>query len=116
MRTRSSCFPGARVPDVSAQIPAILKGEEKVGSVMLHAWVNDTKLRQTETLKRDFRGLIKTVHSTQGVCRTEGSMRSLGSPYSLLPLQQQPVTASFGSICKVFDGLPLDLSSDSNLL
>ncbi len=31
---------------------------------MLHAGVNDTKLRQTETLKRDFRSLIETVHST----------------------------------------------------
>ncbi len=30
----------------------------------LHAGVNDTKLRQTETLKRDFRSLIETVRST----------------------------------------------------
>ncbi len=61
------CFPGARVLDVSAQIPAILKDDESVGAVVLHAGVNDTKLRQTETLKRDFRSLIETVRSTSPV-------------------------------------------------
>ncbi len=50
--------------DVSAQIPAILKGDKSVGTVVLHAGMNDTKLRQTETLKRDFRSLIETVRST----------------------------------------------------
>ncbi len=63
-KVHSVCFPVACVLDVSAQIPAILKGKESIGSVMLHAGVNDTKLRQTETLKRDFRSLIETVHST----------------------------------------------------
>ncbi len=47
-----------------AQIPRILKGDESIDAVVLHARVNDTKLRQTETLKRDFRSLIETVHST----------------------------------------------------
>ncbi len=61
------CFPGARVLDVSAQIPAVPKGDKSVGSVVLHAGVNDIKLRQTETLKRDFRGLIKMVCSTSPV-------------------------------------------------
>ncbi len=50
--------------DVSAQIPAILKGDKSVGTVVLHAEMNDTKLRQTETLKRDFRSLIESVRST----------------------------------------------------
>ncbi len=63
-KVRTHCFPGARVLDVSAQIPAILKDDESVGAVVLHAGVNDTKLRQMETLKRDFRSLIETVHST----------------------------------------------------
>ncbi len=58
------CFPGARVLDVSVQIPAILKDDESVAAVVIHAGVNDTKLRQMETLKRDFRSLIETVHST----------------------------------------------------
>ncbi len=47
------CFPSARVDDVSAQIPAILKDDESIAAVVIHAGVNDTKLRQTETLKRD---------------------------------------------------------------
>ncbi len=63
-KVRTHCFPSARVLDVSAQIPAILKDDESVGAVVLHAGVNDTKLRQTETLKRDFRSLIETVCST----------------------------------------------------
>ena len=57
------CFPGARVLDISAQIPVILKGEESIGAVVLH----DTKLRQTQTLKRDFRSLIETVCSISPV-------------------------------------------------
>ncbi len=49
-KVHTHCFPGARVFDVSAQIPAILKDDESVGSVVLHAGVNETKLRQTETV------------------------------------------------------------------
>ncbi len=45
-------FPGARVLDVSVQIPAILKDDESVAAIVIHAGVNDTKLWQTETLKR----------------------------------------------------------------
>ncbi len=63
-KVRTHCFPGARVLDVSAQIPAILKGNESVAAVVIHAGVNDTKMRQTETQKKDFRILIETVRST----------------------------------------------------
>ncbi len=66
-KVHTHCFPGARVLDVSAQIPAILKDNESIAAVadvVIHAGVNDTKLRQTETLKRDFRSLIETVRST----------------------------------------------------
>ncbi len=58
-KVHTHCVPGARVLDVSVQIPTILKGDESVGSVVLHAGVNDTKLKQMETLKRDFRSLIE---------------------------------------------------------
>ncbi len=64
-KVHSHCFPGARVLDVSAQIPAILKDDESVAAVaavVIHAGVNDTKLRQTETLRRDFRSLFETQH------------------------------------------------------
>ncbi len=60
-KVHTHCFPGASVLNVSAQIHTILKEDESFGSVVLHAGVNDTKLRQTETLKRDFRSLIETV-------------------------------------------------------
>ncbi len=48
----------------SVQIPAILKDDESVEAVVIHAGANDTKLRQTETLKRDFRSLVETVRRT----------------------------------------------------
>ncbi|XP_050966677.1 uncharacterized protein LOC127165809 isoform X4 [Labeo rohita] len=36
-KVHTHCFPGARVLDVSAQIPAILKDGESVGAIVLHA-------------------------------------------------------------------------------
>ncbi|KAL0156049.1 hypothetical protein M9458_047295, partial [Cirrhinus mrigala] len=50
-------------------IPAILKDGESVGAIVLHAGVNDTRLRQTEVLKRDFSSLIETVRSTSPATR-----------------------------------------------
>ncbi len=63
-KVHTHCLPGARVLDVSVQIPAILKDDESVAAVVIHAGANDTKLWQTETLKRDFRSLVETVRST----------------------------------------------------
>uniref|UniRef100_A0A9J7YTM3 SGNH hydrolase-type esterase domain-containing protein n=1 Tax=Cyprinus carpio carpio TaxID=630221 RepID=A0A9J7YTM3_CYPCA len=63
-KVHTHCFPGARVLDVSAQIPTILKTDKSPRAVVLHAGINDTTQRQTETLKRDFRSLIETVRST----------------------------------------------------
>uniref|UniRef100_A0A9J7XR40 SGNH hydrolase-type esterase domain-containing protein n=1 Tax=Cyprinus carpio carpio TaxID=630221 RepID=A0A9J7XR40_CYPCA len=63
-KVHTHCFPGAHVLDVSAQIPVILKADESLRAVVLHAGVNDTTQRQTEMLKRDFRSLIETVRST----------------------------------------------------
>ncbi len=66
-KVHTHCLPGARVLDVSVQIPAILKDDESVAAVVIHAGANDTKLRQTETLRRDFRSLVETVRSTSPV-------------------------------------------------
>ncbi len=63
-KVHTHCFPGARVLDVSAQTPAIKKDDESVTAVVIDKANNDTKLRQTETLKRDFRSLIEMVCST----------------------------------------------------
>ncbi len=50
-KVHTHCLPGTRVLDVSVQIPAILKDDESVAAVVIHAGANDTKLRQTDTLK-----------------------------------------------------------------
>ncbi|CAM4659969.1 unnamed protein product [Leuciscus chuanchicus] len=63
-KVQSHCFPGARVSEIAARVPEILNGDELVGTVVLHAGVNDIRLRQTEILKKDFRNLIDTVRST----------------------------------------------------
>ncbi|KAK3548021.1 hypothetical protein QTP70_002690 [Hemibagrus guttatus] len=55
-KVHTRCLPGARVLDVSAQVPAILK--KNIGAVVLHAGTNDIRLRQTEILKKDFRSLV----------------------------------------------------------
>ncbi|XP_057186984.1 uncharacterized protein LOC130552614 isoform X1 [Triplophysa rosa] len=62
-KVHTHCFPGARVLDVSAQVPAILKDDANVGAVVLHAGANDVRMRQSEILKRDFRSLIETVRN-----------------------------------------------------
>ncbi len=63
-KVHTHCFPSARIIDVSAQIPVILKDDESIAAVVIHAGVNDTKLRQTVTPKRDFRSLIERVRNT----------------------------------------------------
>ncbi|XP_057194602.1 uncharacterized protein LOC130557097 [Triplophysa rosa] len=68
-KVRTHCFPGARVLDVSAQVPAILKDDDNVGAVVLHAGVNDVRMRQLEILKRDFRSLIETVRNASPTAR-----------------------------------------------
>ncbi|KAK3527130.1 hypothetical protein QTP86_012743 [Hemibagrus guttatus] len=66
-KVHTRCLPGARVLDVSAQVPAILK--KNIGAVVLHAGTNDIRLRQTEILKKDFRSLVELVRTTLSTTR-----------------------------------------------
>ncbi|KAK3562919.1 hypothetical protein QTP86_011097 [Hemibagrus guttatus] len=66
-KVRTRCLPGARVLDVSAQVPTILK--KNIGAVVLHASTNDIRLRQTEILKKDFRSLVEKVRTTSPTTR-----------------------------------------------
>ncbi|KAK3507048.1 hypothetical protein QTP70_003043, partial [Hemibagrus guttatus] len=66
-KVHTRCLPGARVLDVSAQVPAILK--KNIGAVVLHAGTNDIRLRQTEILKKDFRSLVELVRTTSSTTR-----------------------------------------------
>ncbi|XP_058252295.1 uncharacterized protein LOC131357365 isoform X2 [Hemibagrus wyckioides] len=61
-KVRTRCFPGARVVDVAAQVPAVLN--KNIGAVVLHAGTNDIRLRQTEILKKDFKNLVEKVRTT----------------------------------------------------
>ncbi|KAK3554111.1 hypothetical protein QTP70_019212, partial [Hemibagrus guttatus] len=65
-KVRTCCLPGARVLDVSAQVPAILK--KNIGAVVLHAGTNDIRLRQTEILKKDFRSLVEKAPTVLMAC------------------------------------------------
>ncbi|KAK3560517.1 hypothetical protein QTP86_009753 [Hemibagrus guttatus] len=66
-KVHARCLPGARVLDVSAQVPAILK--KNIGAVVLHAGTNNIRLRQTEILKKDFRSLVEKVRTTSPTTR-----------------------------------------------
>ncbi|XP_057186374.1 uncharacterized protein LOC130552200 isoform X2 [Triplophysa rosa] len=68
-KVQTHCFPGARVLDVSAQVPAIQKDDANVGAVVLHMGVNDVRMRQSEILKRDFRSLIEMVRNALPTAR-----------------------------------------------
>ncbi|KAK3531073.1 hypothetical protein QTP70_009450 [Hemibagrus guttatus] len=48
-KVRTHCFPGARVLDVAAQVPAVLN--KNIRAVVHHAGTNGTRLRQTVILK-----------------------------------------------------------------
>ncbi|KAK3515814.1 hypothetical protein QTP70_034027, partial [Hemibagrus guttatus] len=66
-KVRTRCLPGAHVLDVAAQVPTILK--KNIGAVVLHAGMNDIRLRQTEILKKDFRSLVEKVRTTSPTTR-----------------------------------------------
>ncbi|KAK2821681.1 hypothetical protein Q7C36_009254 [Tachysurus vachellii] len=66
-KARTHCLPGARVLDVAAQVPRVVS--RNTGAVVLHAGSNDTSLRQSEILKRDFKTLVETVRSTAPTAR-----------------------------------------------
>ncbi|KAK3528902.1 hypothetical protein QTP70_012084 [Hemibagrus guttatus] len=66
-KVHTRCLPGARVLDVSAQVPAILK--KNIRAVVLHAGTNDIRLRQTEIQRKDFRSLVEKVRTTSPTTR-----------------------------------------------
>ncbi|KAI2643905.1 Phosphoribosyl-AMP cyclohydrolase [Labeo rohita] len=66
-------------------IPAILIDDEGIRVAMFHS-MNEIKLWQMVILKRDFRSLIETVHSTSPTMRIgSGSLSMLFRADSLHP-------------------------------
>ncbi|KAK3517245.1 hypothetical protein QTP70_001429 [Hemibagrus guttatus] len=86
-KVRTRCLPGARVLNVSAQVPMILK--KNIGAVVLHAGMNDIRLRKTEILKKDFRSLVEKV------CNTLPTTRIIMS--GPLPMFQRGIESVLGS-------------------
>ncbi len=101
-KVHTHCFPGACVLDVSAQIPVILKGNESIATVVIHAGVNDTKMWQMETLKRDFRSMIEMVRNT-----STATMIIVAGPFPTYRREQERFSRLFAlnkwllSWCKV---------------
>ncbi|GAA6085475.1 uncharacterized protein LOC113634233, partial [Tachysurus ichikawai] len=67
-KARTHCLPGARVLDVAAQVPRVVS--RNTGAVVLHAGSNDTSLKQSEILKRDFNTLVETVRNSAPAVRS----------------------------------------------
>ncbi|XP_051781216.1 uncharacterized protein LOC127527224 [Erpetoichthys calabaricus] len=76
-----SCFPGACVRDVMRRVATIYKKHKNraVGSIALHAGVNDIRHRQSEILKADFAALIKDTKE-----RTLSARIFISGPLSLV--------------------------------
>ncbi|KAF5899931.1 AChain A, Esterase Domain Of The Zfl2-1 Orf1 Protein From The Zebrafish Zfl2-1 Retrotransposon, partial [Clarias magur] len=67
LRQRKAALESSRTDAHLSQVPAALR--ENFGAVVLHAGTNDTRLRQTEILKKDFRSLVEKVRSTSPTTR-----------------------------------------------
>ncbi|CAM4660153.1 unnamed protein product [Leuciscus chuanchicus] len=93
-KVHSHCFPGARVSEIAARVPEILNGDERFGTVVLHAGVNDIRLRQTEILKKDFRNRIDTSATAESIATALKERLA-----SILPEDQKSKL-----ICQAYDG------------
>ncbi|XP_057183970.1 uncharacterized protein LOC130550506 isoform X2 [Triplophysa rosa] len=69
LRERKTALETSRADARKSAVPAILKDDANVGAVVLHAGVNDVRMRQSEILKRDFRSLIETVRNASPTAR-----------------------------------------------
>ncbi|KAK3538647.1 hypothetical protein QTP86_010343 [Hemibagrus guttatus] len=57
LRQQKTMLESSRTDTHLSQVPAILN--KNIGAVVHHASTNDTRLRQTEMLKKDFRTLVE---------------------------------------------------------
>ncbi|KAK3507775.1 hypothetical protein QTP70_000293 [Hemibagrus guttatus] len=67
LRQRKAALESSRTDAHLSQVPAILK--KNIGAVVLHAGMNNIRLRQMEILKKDFRSLVELVRTTSPTTR-----------------------------------------------
>lgn len=60
-KSQVCCLPGARVSNIAQQIPSILNKHQNIETIIVHAGVNDIRLRQSEVLKEHFITLVNCI-------------------------------------------------------
>ncbi|XP_036066899.1 uncharacterized protein LOC112142036 [Oryzias melastigma] len=75
-RSRTFCHPGTLVHDITTSAHQLVLHNPSIHTIIVHADVNDLKLQQSETLKRDFITLIHTIQQQNKQCIISGQLPS----------------------------------------
>uniref|UniRef100_A0A3B3HQ22 SGNH hydrolase-type esterase domain-containing protein n=1 Tax=Oryzias latipes TaxID=8090 RepID=A0A3B3HQ22_ORYLA len=74
--SRTFCHPGALVRDITNSAHQLSLRNPSTHTIIVHAGVNDLKLQQSETLKKDFITLINSIKQLDKQCIISGPLPS----------------------------------------